>query len=434
MDLGRPAGTVLAGVGAVTTGNVDGDPMEMDAMEVTSMSAGRWIDAAALVIVVASSACGPRARESDTALRDSSGVTIAENAATDVALGWTFETDFVLGGADEGPEAWSGLDTEALGTDAAGDIYVLDTSAKRVVVFDGDGNLVRTLGGEGGGPGELGFPFRMAVSAEGEIWVADVGKGGYVRWGPDGTPLEEVKPFLTPPTGRQHYFTVSGGAMTVSTRVQAPDGDGTLYALRRIRGPDTTDIVMVVAAEPREVRMLECGGMLRLPPLFSPEIVWSQRDGALAVAASDTYAVDLYEGTALRRSIRRALPVRPASDDDAVRELGEGMRVRFGGNQPCVFPAERVVEQQGFAPTIPWVGSIGIDADGDVWVERRALGRDALGTIDVFDGEGRYLGTLADGTPFPVLFLPDGRVGVIEKDELDVPRLLVQRVERSGRG
>jgi hypothetical protein len=33
-----------------------------------------------------------------------------------------------------------------------------------------------------------------------------------------------------------------------------------------------------------------------------------------------------------------------------------------------------------------------------------------------------------------VLFLPDGRVGVIEKDELDVPRLLVQRVERSGRG
>ncbi len=245
---------------------------------------------------------------------------------------------------------------------------------------------------------------------------------------PDGAPLDEVKPFLMPPTGRQHYFTVSDGAMTVSTRTQAPGGDGSMYALRRIHGADTTDIVTLAAADPREIMMLECGGALRLPPLFSPEIVWSERGGALAVAASDAYAVDLYEGTTLRRSIRRDLPARPASHDDAMREIGEGMRVRFGGNEPCVVPAERVVEQQGFAPTIPWIGSIGIGSDGSVWVERRGLGRDARGPIDVFDAEGAYLGTLPEGTPFPAVFLPDGRIGVIEKDELDVPRLLVQRI------
>lgn len=44
--------------------------------------------------------------------------------------------------------------------------------------------------------------------------------------------------------------------------------------------------------------------------------------------------------------------------------------------------------------------------------------------IDVFDREGRYLGTLPAGSPFPIGFLPDGRILVA--DEFDVERLVLR--------
>lgn len=393
----------------------------------------RWRRTGALVLVACALACAPRPERSGAAVRDSAGVAIVENSALDAPLAWRFDTDFVLGGADDGPEALSYLGRELLSADGGGNIYVLDAKAKQVAVFDPSGAFLRTIGRAGGGPGELPAPSRLAVSPGGEVWVLDYVKGGYVRWAADGTPLEEVKPVLFPPTNRQHYFEADGEGLTVATQVwDRSGGAGSRYVLRRVHGGDTVDVAAVDAPEPREVRMLECGGIMRMPALFSAELVWASGAGRLAVASSDGYVVDVYEGFSLQRSIRRTLSTRTASADDAMKEVGEGMRVRFGNAQPCLFPAARVVEQRGFAASIPWVGEVGIDGNREVWVQRRAIGPDAIGMIDVFSADGGYLGTLPEGTLFPALFLPDGRIGVVEKDEMDVPRLRVERV--SGRG
>ena len=54
---------------------------------------------------------------------------------------------------------------------------------------------------------------------------------------------------------------------------------------------------------------------------------------------------------------------------------------------------------------------------------------DSDGPIDVVTPDGRYLGSYPSGaTDLPSAFGPDGPVAFIEKDELDVPTVVVKRL------
>lgn len=55
--------------------------------------------------------------------------------------------------------------------DALGRIWVLDSQAFELRLFDRDGGFVRTVGREGDGPGEFGFNPCAFPGPEGEIWV-----------------------------------------------------------------------------------------------------------------------------------------------------------------------------------------------------------------------------------------------------------------------
>jgi hypothetical protein len=183
----------------------------------------------------------------------------------------------------------------------------------------------------------------------------------------------------------------------------------------------------------------ECGGGLNLPPLFTPEIAWDIRSDRLAVSATSAYRVDVLlvapdseiPGAPVRvtmvRSLRRAIEPRDATRDLAIQELGEGFRINFGRG-PCTIPPDRMVDGRGYASTIPWVRRIAVAPDGAVWIERRMIGRDSAGPIDVFDADGAYVGTLAAGSPFPIVFLRPDRIAYALTDEMDVDRLVVADV------
>ena len=89
---------------------------------------------------------------------------------------------------------------------------------------------------------------------------------------------------------------------------------------------------------------------------------------------------------------------------------------------------EEVVEKQGFAPYLTMISQLALAPDGTLWVQRYEVG-DVPQPIDIFDIEGRYLGTLPDDVPFPIGFLPDGRMLAVDRDEFDVERLVVRSVE-----
>lgn len=76
---------------------------------------------------------------------------------------------------------------------AAGDrVYAIDAGGvdsadrHRVVVFDGDGRHVRTIGTRGGAPGEFNLPVDGAVGPDGTLYVLDAGNFRVQAFAPDG--------------------------------------------------------------------------------------------------------------------------------------------------------------------------------------------------------------------------------------------------------
>ena len=54
-----------------------------------------------------------------------------------------------------------------------GEVFVADHGNGRVAVFNQDGQLVRTIGSQGSGPGEFCYPRGVAISPDGELYVSD---------------------------------------------------------------------------------------------------------------------------------------------------------------------------------------------------------------------------------------------------------------------
>ena len=57
-----------------------------------------------------------------------------------------------------------------------GNLFVVDSKANVIKVFDGRGRFIRTIGREGKGPGEFEDPFALAFGNE-ELYVVDLGAG-----------------------------------------------------------------------------------------------------------------------------------------------------------------------------------------------------------------------------------------------------------------
>lgn len=75
--------------------------------------------------------------------------------------------------------------------DNAGDFLLLDSQLSQVHVFSPEGDLLRTICGEGDGPGEARRPGDMLVAADGTVCVLQGFPGRIVRLHPDGTPAGE---------------------------------------------------------------------------------------------------------------------------------------------------------------------------------------------------------------------------------------------------
>lgn len=364
--------------------------------------------------------------------------------AEDRTLEWTLEEEFRLGGADDGPDTFSSVNHHTVGSDAAGNLYVLDHRSHRVVVFAPDGTHIRSMGSEGEGPGELGFPLSLAVGTEGTSRVFDLGKGGLVSFDREGEILPRVPLAVNTEPGMARAFALTreGYALARSSTMAddririallawpAPAGDSTPGAGAGAV-PDTTAIVEVTRPRPE---MSDFGCMrIRFPPLLAPVIQWDTDGTTIVVSSAASYRIDVYDidGTH-RRSVRRELPLRAATEEHAIAEAGDGLRMR-GGAGGCEATAAEVVEERGFADELPAVRNVLSAPSGEIWVERFEPGTPAAGVsgpVDVFDPTGAYLGTLPEGTPFPLLVLPDGRVAYAEKDAFDVERLVIARVER----
>jgi hypothetical protein len=379
-----------------------------------------------LLCALAAAACSDAASARKQVERtDSAGVEIVHNLGGDRPLAWRFEEVLRLGGADEGPESFYRLNPSSVGVDGRGNLHVLDGGNHRVAIFDPRGHLLRVLGREGGGPGELEIPLTMDVASDGTVRVHDITKPALVQWDSAGGLL----PSRPLPVTLTREFARVGDALVAPVPTKRSEDGRSGERLLAMRAADTTELA-AIAVPPVSMMNFGCVG-LALPPLFSPSLVWSAAEDRVAVVSGGDYVIRLVKG-AHASSIRRDLAPRTVTREMALQDVGEEMTIRFGnGAPPCEIPGATVVEKQGFARVLPAIAAITLAPDGSTWVRRGAV-KGETPIIDVFDAEGAYLGTLPAGSPFPAAFTPEGNVVAIERDDMDVDRLVVYRVRRGG--
>jgi hypothetical protein len=301
-----------------------------------------------------------------------------------------------------------------------GQVLVLDTRLSEVKVLGPGGELVRTLGREGDGPGEVRRPGDMFIAGDGAVCMLQGFPGRVVKVKADGTPAGEAKygtgqpgagQFAVMLRGLPHPggmvlagITMSFGSSSVSDQeyflsLCAPDGTRRQQLLAKQSRVDYADFA------------LDELGM---------DFVWQRLaglpDGRLYVAPErNEYRVSVYgpDGQVMRE-ITRAYqpPPRSAAQKEQARRILEAI----GANYPTR-PKRLSVEA-----TAPAVAGIWVTDDGRVWVltgdEQPGRPKGTWCMLDVFAPDGTFEQQLAlpgahDQQQDALFVLRDGRLVVV---------------------
>ncbi len=333
--------------------------------------------------------------------------------------------------------------------DAQANLHIFDSQADHILVVGPDRSLIRTVGGQGEGPGEFGNATRAIVGRDGSYTVMGFSHIDLLE--PDG---EFVRRITMDP------FTTG----MVMARKALPDGRLIAYGIVRLGNDDEQSeeqgrplhIFPLDGTEP-ELRYTawelpeededgfdmsgspSSGMLVRMSAgrAFEPRLDYDPlADGRLALIDSIGYRVKLIgpdgsvEGTIER-------PIAPVPVDDAIMEA-ERERYREG-EMAALASATRTdsrfeVEVEGaegrtFADELPVLYGLKVDWEDRIWVARRGPTGANDGPTDIVTPEGDYIGTLPpDGLRTPDAFGPDGLLAYIELDEMEVPTVRVVRL------
>lgn len=381
------------------------------------VASGAWRGWALWLVGVGASGCVD-APVNTVVRTDSAGIEMVRIDGPDAPLGWEFERLFTVGGEETGPESfYQRLGRGTVSRDPAGGLYVLDVGAHRVVRFDGTGEPAGTLGQQGGGPGEIQRAGSLVVGEDGTVRVYDFGRGAFVRWSASGVELEPERlgsPFFG------GYVDVAREGVYVS---QLRMGSS---AVVLERGGEVVTVASMALPEMQQIRF-SCVG-IPMSPVFSPNLSWSVGAGVLAAVTGVPYSIELYREGRLERVVRRSVEPVPATAEMARRVYEDGMTVQFEAGQ-CVIPGEEIVEKVGYAESLQSIPALMVAPDGRIWARRSAPpGEEAA--IDVLTVDGGYEGTLPPGSPWPAAFLTEDRIAAVERDDMDVERVVVYRIDR----
>lgn len=385
-----------------------------------------------LLLAALVTGCGGTDADGGTSVRDSAGVTIVENRQGERRLDWRFRPVARIGSAS-GEDALFRIGRHRVDAGPRDRVYVLDGGSHRVLVHGPEGERIRTLGGEGRGPGEIGRPGALSVSPEGDVLVLDATGPTLMRWSPEGR-LDAERPveiggeegLRIRPDGERLEAGPAGTALTQVQGSRSVTSDSILRGVARV-GSEGEGALLQRVWRPRSA--IQDYGCVRinLPPLFRAEITWDAAGGRMAYARGAEYSVEVFEAGELVRIVRREVAPVPTSEEMALAEVGDGIRVRHPGGQCSVDP-EELVEKRGYAPQLPAVDGVALAPDGGLWV-RRPTGSDAA-AVDVFDPSGRYRGTLPEGSVLPAAFISADTAVLSRRDSLGVERVEVVEVIR----
>lgn len=383
---------------------------------------------AAMVAAVGVAACdvaGGGGHEDRSATAAPSGEPGAWRAGEE----WRLVEEARIGSADgDAPEVFGSVVDVAL--DAMGRVWVADGKQQQIRVFGPGGAHVRSIGRKGNGPREFAGIAGMDWAPDGRLWVLDGGNSRFAVYDTAGTFVEtHARRSILTTTPWPGRFDVQNRLYDVTGEI-APDHSIVTAVVRSRHGAQGRDTFRLPAFQPETFRIVRGDARNRLVtevgvPFTGTQLWQIDQHGYVWVANTARYRLERH---AFAGGIERVVG-RPHEPVPVSRAERDRMLENYRG-----FVGQGGTIDQARIPAIhPALHGFIFDDAGHVWVSpatRPSHGR----VLDVFELTGRYLGRVP--LPAPPISSPKtirgNRLVVVAKDSLDVPTVLVLRIEKPG--
>lgn len=400
-----------------------------------------------VVLLAVAAGCATGGSDWEGSVTDSAGVTIVANTEQGMwgeGDAWSLTEELKIGALDDPDYQFAQIGFIAV--DGHGSMYVLDAQAQQIQVYDEAGTYLRTIGGPGAGPGELGPGAVFVLIGPGDtLLVPDMGNQRVNLYGADG---ESHGSFPLSFQDDGIPLAWRGTASGVVARQMRP------LALPGQPAVDSMDFVVAQSFDGTAGDTLmkftsggtfSFGGGTPSIKLYSAEPIWTIDDDlAVYYGVNDNYRISRYENGVLTHifSMPFARKQVTESDQDAVLGAIEDAWRNAGLPPAAIERARSIVE---FGEYFPAFANIQIGPQGTLWVqhiqsvselseEERAnfnlLEDSGAPEWDVFDPDGRYLGVVTMPHRFaPRLFVGEKLYGVW-RDDLDVQYVVRLRIDQ----
>jgi hypothetical protein len=299
-----------------------------------------------------------------------------------------------------------------------GTIYVADGLAYEIRAFSADGESLRRIGREGGGPGEFRAVLSLGMLGD-TLVVLDPGNGRLGFLSPTGAWL-----------GQRLYNRVSGpevriyqtGAHELSIPAVRGDGMGVVF-VRHLAGGELESVPAQPETEAPSYYVFcrATGRFVYFLPEWAPRLLRVPAPGGqVAESWSGVYRIAFLDaGGDTVRVVERDLPRLIPTDEEWDRQVAQFDSMLAPLAAPICDPRRPPRPEEKAL-----IRAILFDDRGRMWVERRTEDGFAL---DAFDRLGALRGsvdipTRAEGVP---IFIRGDRVYIVVQDELGVDTVLV---------
>lgn len=365
---------------------------------------------------------------------------VVENTAPYEGEGatWTVSRSPLLSiGGDDGEGSYTLTGVAGAVRLSDGRVVVADKGSQVLHVFDARGTHLRSIGREGGGPGEFRAVENVALLRGDSIAVWDPRLRRVSVFDHTGQLAHEVSPaglglfprFIGVLGDGSFVLTAglpAGGARSASTAARR---DSVVYLRFGPSGGEARDTIGRFPG-PETVTLASSGAMTMEEVIFGRDVHLVVGGNRYFVADDDRYEVTEYRlpGAPVRRIRRAHVPSQVTNADlasyrEQPRDLSgvpPQLRAQFAKRNPDV----------PHRATLPAFESLLLDEEGYLWVEHPRVTRATEGRWDVFDREGRWLTTVATPAGFQVRQIGGDFMLGTALDSLDVEHVHLYTLNR----
>jgi len=308
-----------------------------------------------------------------------------------------------------------------------GSVAALDRGTGELSFFDSHGHHVRTVGGQGEGPGEFRSPESLLRCAGDSLFVVDRRLGRISVFAPDGEYIRQISS-LGPQDGwiPADFTCNSAGsfATTLRSLQSLLSQEGSVRAGTKVEVSSGVGAPIVLGPFPGD-EVLSVRGNFMSPPFSVTTSVLLGHD-RLYLGTSDAPDLAIYSLTGRKiGTIAHGIPRKPLTGA-IIREKAQSMSEQT----PDPDASYRFWSDLEYPEHLPAFDQALIDSAGNLWIREYPPTEADTANWRIFDPEGSLVATLAMPAGFRVFEASPSAVLVKHSDQYGVEHAEIYEVRR----